>query len=401
LDRSDRYRANRSRHIQGLVRETFLPFARPSIGEEEIAEVADALRSGWITTGPRVKAFELAFAEYIGVSHAIAVSSCTAALHIALAAHDIGPGDEVIMPTLTFCSTANVVVHLGAKPVLVDVGDGFNVTAETIEAAMTPRTRAIVPVHFAGQPCELDAVVALARHRGVAVVQDAAHALGASYRGERIGAIGPVTAFSFYATKNLTTGEGGMLTTDDGALADRMRRMALHGMSRDAWKRYTNAGSWFYEVLEAGFKNNMTDIQAALGLHQLRKFESFQARRGQIVARYQAAFADLPELELPTTEAHRAHAWHLYVVRLTDRARVQRDAFIGALKARNIGTSVHFIPVHLHPFYRERFGYHEGQLPRAESIYRRVVSLPLYPALSDTDVDDVIDAVRETLREAR
>jgi len=372
----------------------FLPYCLPSIGDEEIAEVVDSLRSGWVTTGPKTKRFEDAFAEYAGARHAIAVNSCTAALHLSLAAHDIGPGDEVIVPTLTFCSTANVVEHLGAKPVLVDVDAHGLVTAETIEDAITTRTRAILPVHYAGQAADLDPILALGQRRGIPIIEDAAHASGALYKGRRIGTHGRAVCFSFYATKNMTTGEGGMITTNDDALAARLRLLALHGMSRDAWKRYTAAGSWFYEVIEPGYKDNMTDLQASLGLHQLEKLDSFIERRRAMAARYTAALSDLEGLALPLELPHNRHTWHLFPVQLTN---CDRGDFIEALKARNIGASVHFIPVHRHPFYRERYGYTPAQFPVAEALYAGMVSLPLYPKMTPGDEQDVLHSVREIL----
>lgn len=393
------------------VRPAFLPFALPSLGEEEIAEVVDSLRSGWVTTGPKVKRFEADFARYVGCQEAIAVNSCTAALHIALTALRVGPGDEVIVPTLTFCATANVVVHLGAKPVLVDVGEDGNVQPEAIERAITPRTKAIVPVHYSGQACDLAAVYDIARRRGLAVVEDAAHAAGSDYHHRKIGVSPPpevlapdrhVVCFSFYATKNLTTGEGGMIATADQALADRMRRLSLHGMSRDAWKRYTGSGSWYYEVLEAGYKDNMTDVQAAMGIHQLKKLDRFIDTRARYAGLYSEAFADMPEVERPVLHPERKHAWHLYVVRLAlERLAIDRAQFIEELRARNIGTSVHFIPVHLHPYYQERFGYRRGDLKQAESLYERIVSLPLYPGMTEDDVRDVTRAVQDVIRTNR
>jgi dTDP-4-amino-4,6-dideoxygalactose transaminase len=393
------------------LREKFLPYALPSIGEEEIAEVVDSLRSGWVTTGPKVKRFESEFAEYIGASHAIAVSSCTAGLHIALTALGIGPGDEVIVPTLTFCSTANVVVHLGARPVLVEVGEDFNVTPEAIEAAVTPRTKAIMPVHYSGQAADMDAIYEIAARRGLAVVEDGAHAVGATYHGAKIGSsrllqsltngspVRSAVVFSFYATKNMTTGEGGMIVTGDDALADRMRLLTLHGMSRDAWKRYSSAGSWYYEITAAGYKGNMTDIQASLGIHQLRRLDGFIETRRRYARIYDQAFATMPEIETPIVHTDRTHIYHLYVIRLNPgRLTIDRARFIEELKARNIGASVHFIPVHLHPFYRQRFGCRAGDLPQAESLYERIISLPLYPAMTDSDVQDVVAAVDETVR---
>ena len=387
------------------VRAQFLPYALPSIGEEEIAEVIDSLRSGWITTGPKVKRFEADFADYVGAKHAIAVNSCTAGLHIALTAFDIGPGDEVIVPALTFCSTANVVVHLGARPVLVDVGDDFNITPEALEAAITPRTKAIMLVHYGGQACDLAAIYKVAARHNLAVVEDAAHAVGSNYRGRMIGSdalqdsgkgLRRVTVFSFYATKNMTTGEGGMVTTKFDGLAEHMRILTLHGMSRDAWKRYTGSASWYYEVISAGYKDNMTDIQASLGIHQLRRLDGFIKIRQRYASLYDEAFADLPEVKTPMTHADRNHIYHLYVISLDlERLVIDRTQFIEELKAQNIGASVHFIPIHLHAFYQKEFGYRPGALPRAESIYNRIVSLPLYPRMTERDVRDVISAVHQ------
>jgi dTDP-4-amino-4,6-dideoxygalactose transaminase len=390
-----------------MTRASFLPFALPSIGDEEVAEVVDSLRSGWLTTGPKVRRLEADLAAYLGARHALAVSSCTAALHIALTALGIGPGDEVIVPTMTFCSTANVVVHLGARPVLVDVGPDLNVTPEAIEAGLTPRTRAIVPVHYGGQPCDLEAIHALAARHGLPVVEDAAHAIGASYQGHRIGsdplaAPRSVVCFSFYAIKNMTTGEGGAIATADDELAEKMRLLTLHGMSRDAWKRYTGTGSWYYEVVLPGYKDNMTDIQAALGIHQLRKLDGFIETRRRYARLYDEAFAALPEVETPIIRSGRCHVFHLYPIRLDlEGLAIDRAQFIEELRARNVGTSVHFVPVHLHPFYAGQFGYRPGDLPSAEALYRRIISLPLYPAMTEGDIADVIRAVIEIVQAFR
>ena len=395
-----------------MSRAQFLPFALPSIGEEEIAEVVDSLKSGWVTTGPKTKRFEEQFKEYVGSKHAVAVNSCTAGLHIALTALGISAGDEAIVPTLTFCSTANVVVHLGARPVLVDVGDDFNVTPQAIESAITPRTKAIIPVHYGGQPCDLAPIYELAARHHIPIIEDAAHAVGSTYHDLRLGsdALQPpttrslphVTVFSFYATKNMTTGEGGMITTADDKLAEQMRLLSLHGMSRDAWKRYTSAGSWYYEVVAPGYKDNMTDIQASLGIHQLRKLDSFIETRQRYARLYDAAFANLPEIETPLTHPDRNHIYHIYGIRLRlERLRIDRSQFIEELKARNIGSSVHFIPVHLHPYYRETFGYEKGDLPNSEYLYQRILSLPLFPKMTETDVQDVIHAVKTIIGENR
>ncbi len=385
------------------MRSTFLPYHLPSIGENEIQSVVETLRSGWLTTGPKTRLFEQEFAKAVSADHAIAVNSCTAALHLALEAIGVGRGDEVIVPTLTFAATAEVVAYFDAVPVLVDCQrDTYNISPEGVAAAITPRTKAMIPVHYAGQACDLAELLELGRRHGVKVIEDAAHSLPAFYRGAPVGSIGDITCFSFYATKTLSTGEGGMITTNDAAAAERMRIMALHGISKDAWKRYTAEGSWYYEILHAGYKYNLTDIAAALGLEQLKRQEEFLAARARIAQRYADAFADLAELRCPIVRADRTHAWHLFVIELApDRLRISRNEFIEQLRQSGIGTSVHFIPLHLHPYYRERFGYQPGDFPEAWDIYQRIVSLPIYPAMSDADVDDVIASVRTIVERER
>jgi len=383
------------------TRNSFLSYALPSIGQEEIDEVTDSLRSGWITTGPKVARFEEEFASYIGCRHAIAVSSCTAALHVILTALGIRPGDEVIVPTLTFCATAHVVAQLGAKPVLVDVDKNCQISEEAVARAITWKTRAIIPVHYGGQPCDLKGILDLADERAIDVVEDAAHAVGADYQGRKIGTHGRAVAFSFYATKNLTTGEGGMITTSDTALAKQMRPLALHGMNRDAWDRYSQSGSWYYEVDDLGYKYNMTDIQAAIGIHQLRKIESMNARRREIAGKYNQAFAGLPEIETFPESPDRTHVYHLYPIWLRGPLRIDRSIFIDELKKANIGASVHFIPLHRHPFYQRRYGYKSADFPIAEQIYAGLVSLPLYPSMSDGDVRDVVEAVQRITEKNR
>ena len=382
----------------------FLPFAPPLIGEEEIAEVVDTLRSSWITTGPKTRQFESDFAAYLQAPGAVAMSSCTAALHTALVAGGVRSGDEVITTPMTFAASVNVIEHVGARPVLVDVEpDTLNIDPKAVAAAITPQTKAILPVHYAGHPADLVALYGIADAHHLLVVEDAAHALPARYRGRPIGggARGNPVAFSFYATKNLTTAEGGMLTASPELLAQ-ARIVGLHGMSRDAWKRYDKGGSWYYEVLLPGFKYNMTDIQAALGTWQLRKLARFQERRAAIVAQYNAAFIDDPALELPVSRPEVDHAWHLYVLRLRPEAlTIDRDRFIQELAARNIGTSVHFIPIHLHPYYRDRYDFSPLSFPVAFTNYERMLSLPLMPRLSDHDVGDVIAAVRDIVRTYR
>jgi dTDP-4-amino-4,6-dideoxygalactose transaminase len=384
------------------VRSQFLPFCLPDLGEDEINAVVEVLRSPWITTGPRTRTFEQQFAEYVGSRHAIAVSSCTAALHIALAAQGIGPGDHVITSPLTFCSTANVVLHLGGTPVFADICDDYNIAPQEIERRISPCTKAIIPVHHSGQPCRMDEILACARKHGLFVLEDAAHAAGARYRDRIIGTIGDVTAFSFYAIKNMTTAEGGMITTDNDELAEKMRLLSLHGISKNAWKRYTSEGSWYYEVIYPGFKCNMTDIQAALGICQLARLEDFLSIRSKYAAMYNRAFAEIPEIQTPVVHADVRHAWHLYVIQLDlKRLAINRDQFIEALRAEDIGTSVHFIPVHLHAYYRDRFGFRRGDYPNAERIYDRIVSLPLYPKMTERDVQDVIAAVHHIVSRHR
>jgi dTDP-4-amino-4,6-dideoxygalactose transaminase len=383
-------------------RAEFLPFAPPLIGDEEIAEVVEALRSGWITTGPRAKRFEGDFARYLGAPGALALNSCTAALHTALVTLGIGPGDEVITTPMTFAASVNVVEHVGARPVLVDVEpDTLNIDPARIVRHVTARTRVILPVHYAGHPTNLDPIWELARGRDLVVLEDAAHAFPARYHGRLIGSGANPTAFSFYATKNLTTGEGGMLTGDPEFL-DRARVVALHGMSRDAWKRYDKGGTWKYDVVFPGFKYNMPDIQAAIGLWQLRKLDGFAARRREVVSAYTSAFQDEPVLETPTARPDVEHAWHLYVLRLRpELLTIGRDQFVEELTQRNIGTSVHFIPIHLHPYYRDKYGYRPDSFPVAYSNYLRMVSLPLNVRMSDADVGSVIEAVLDVVRTYR
>lgn len=377
-------------------RETFLPYALPLIEEEEINEVVDTLRSNWITKGPKTLEFEKKFAEFIGCKHAIATNSCTAALHTALVAKGIGKGDEVITTPMTFAASANVVVHTGAVPVFVDIdAKTYNLDVTKIEERITDRTKAIIPVHYAGQACDMDPVLKLADKYDLFILEDAAHAVYAKYKGKMIGNIGNAAAFSFYATKNLVTAEGGMLTTDDDNLAEKARVMSLHGMSRNAWNRYAKSGSWFYEVEEAGFKYNMTDIQASLGLHQLNKIEKIQQIREKYAQKYNDAFSKMDEIIVPFVEKENRHAWHLYVIQIKDeRLTINRNKFIEELSQANIGTSVHFIPVHLHPYYQKTYGYQQGDYPVSEKVFERIISLPLYPKMTEQDVEDVIQAVR-------
>lgn len=374
----------------------FLPFHRPEIGKEEMRAALATLRSRWLTTGPQAKHFEGEFAQYVGARHGIAVSSCTAALHLGLEAVGISEGDEVLVPTMTFSATASVVLHLKAKPVLVDcLADTLNIDPDQLERKITSRTKAIIPVHIAGHPCAMGDVMAFARARGLKVVEDAAHALPARYRGQLVGGIGDVTCFSFYATKTITTGEGGMATTDDDTYAERMRVMSLHGITKDAWKRYTAEGSWFYEVVAPGYKYNMADLEAAIGIEQLKKSDRFWKARDRIAAMYASGLAGVPEIELPETQPDVQHAWHLYIVKLAlERLRITRNEFIERLRGAGIGTSVHFIPLHMHPYYRDVLGYKRDDFPVAMSAFERIVSLPIYPSMNDQDVERVIVAVR-------
>lgn len=378
------------------MRDSFLPFSPPCLDDDEIAEVTDSLRSGWITTGPKCKAFESAFAARLNSPAAVAVSSCTAALHTALAVLGLGPGDEVVTSCLTFCSTVGVIEHVGATPVLVDTEpDTLNLDPAAVAAAVTDRTRVILPVHYGGHPCDMAPLRKIAAKHGLEIVEDAAHALPARYGDQWIGQGQNPVAFSFYATKNLTTAEGGMLTGSPEFI-EKARVASLHGMSKDAWKRYDKGGSWYYEVVMPGFKYNLPDVLAAIGLAQLRKLDRMQARRREAVVRYGEAFADLP-LVLPVERDGVESAWHLYPVRLSDEAAVSRNALIERLAAANIGTSVHFIPIHFHPYYQEKYGWREGMFPVAEDAFGRVVSLPMHGGLAEADQGDVIGALRAAL----
>lgn len=380
------------------VRSEFLPFNRPCLDEAEEQEIVAALRSGWLTTGPRTKQFEADFARYQDVGHAVALNSCTAALHLSLIALGIGPGDEVVTTPYTFTATCNVIVHVGATPVLADVEpDTLNLDPRAAAAAITERTKAILPVHFAGHPIDMAAFRQLRDKHKLALIHDAAHATESRYEGRSIASDGDLTCFSFYATKNLATGEGGMLTTHDADLADRIRVLGLHGMSRDAWKRYTESGYQHYDVAAPGFKYNMFDLQAALGLHQLRKLEGFLIRRQQLAARYDEALAQIPELELMGIRPNVRTAHHLYVIRLRPDAGIGRDAFMAAMQRQNVGVGVHFRPVHYLSYYRERFGWRPEDFPVASQAGDNCISLPLDPALTEADQDDVIRAVHRVL----
>jgi dTDP-4-amino-4,6-dideoxygalactose transaminase len=381
----------------------FLPFALPEIGEEEIAEVADSLRSGWLTTGPKTKRFEDEFAQYIGSGvEALAVNSATAGLHLALEAAGVENGDEVITTPYTFTATAEVIRYLHADPVFVDVReDTLNLDPDKIEAAITGRTKAIIPVHFAGHACDMVPILRIAKRHGLKVIEDAAHALPATSGQRLIGSLDTdATVFSFYATKTLATGEGGMVVTRDPQLARRCRVMRLHGIDRDAFNRYTSdTPAWFYNVVAPGFKYNMTDIAAAIGIHQLRKLDRFRSRREELARGYDEGLRDLP-LRLPAhAPSGELHAWHLYVIRLDDDAPLSRDDFIDAMSAAGIGTSVHFIPLHLHPYWRDTYRLRPEQYPNATRAFSHAVSLPLYTRMSDADLDRVIQTIRSIFQQ--
>ncbi len=389
--------------MEDFKRAEFLPFHRPWIGEEEIAEVADCLRSGWVTTGPRTKRFEAEFASYAEAKHGVAMNSCTAALHVGLAVAGVGAGDEVITSPITFPATANVVVHLGAKPVFVDVErDTLNMDARLLEKAITPRTKAIVPVHFCGHPCAMDPILDLARKRGLVVLEDAAHAIETRYHGKKVGSIGDMTAFSFYATKNITTGEGGMLTFDEDRFEAPARMLSLHGISKDAWKRYSASGYQHWETEYAGYKYNMFDVQAAIGLHQMKRIGEFHARRAAIMERYRKAFAGHFGLELLAHRPDITHAEHVCVVLLRlENLTATRDQVMNQIQERNVGIGIHFRSLHVQKFYREKFGFRPDDFPNALWATDRVLSLPLYPRMSDGDVEDAIRVVNAVLERCR
>lgn len=377
----------------------YIIFGSPQIEEDEIAEVVDTLRSGWLGTGPKAKRFEQSISQYIKTKYALAVNSCTAGLHLSLLACGVGPGDEVITTPLTFASTVNSIIHAGATPVFVDVNkETMNLDEEQIEQAITDKTRVIIPVHLAGRPCEMDKISSIAKKNNLFIIEDAAHALGAEYKGVKVGNLGDLACFSFYVTKNITTGEGGMVTTNNKELADKIKVNALHGLSKDAWGRYSDDGYKHYQVVTPGYKYNMTDIQAALGIHQIKKLDKYDKRRQQIWNHYDKNFSDLP-LTLPSqVDPGTKHARHLYSILIDkDLAGISRDEFMDELHKRGIGSGVHFRPVHLHQYYREKFGYNKGDYPNAEYIGERTVSLPLSAKLTDEEVQRIIEAVREII----
>jgi perosamine synthetase len=381
-------------HGGSPVRQSRLPYGRQWLDEDDIATVVEVLRSDWLTTGPKVAEFEQAFAEFVGAKEAVAVSNGTAALHAAMYALEIGPGDEVIVPPMTFAASANCVLYQGATPVFADVEpDTLLLAPRQVEAKITPRTKAIIAVDYAGQPCDYDALRAIANQHALALVDDACHAIGGSYKGRPVGSLADLNTFSLHPVKQITTGEGGVITTDDPELARRMRLFRNHGITSDHRQR-EQQGSWFYEMVELGYNYRLTDFQCALGMSQLRKLPSWVARRQQIAGQYDAAFAELPEVEPLAVREELSHAYHLYIIRLNSKQlRATRTEIFAALRAEGIGVNVHYIPVHLHPFYRERFGTGLGDCPVAEAAYEQLITLPIFPRMSDEDVEDVIHAM--------
>ena len=377
----------------------FLFFHKPFISEDEVNEIVDTVRSGWLSMGPKTIKFEEAFNSYIGCKKSIAVSSWTAAGHLALEAYGVRPGDEVIVPTMTFPATAEIVCYFGAKPVIVDVEeDTLNISLKEIEKAITPKTKVIIPVHYGGQPCDMDEIHEIANKHNIKVIEDAAHSLPAAYKGKKVGTISDVTCFSFYATKTLSTGEGGMICTNDEEIAERCSIMRLHGINRDAWKRYTESGSWYYEVVAPGFKYNFTDLQASLGLPQLKKVDLMWESRKNIAKKYTAALKDNEFLTLHTIKKDRESSWHLYPVRLNlDRLKINRAQLIDEMRKLNIGAGVHFMPVHQHVYYTQTYNLDDKDYPVASSVFPRLVSLPIYPGMKDEHVDRVINVLLDLL----
>jgi dTDP-4-amino-4,6-dideoxygalactose transaminase len=389
--------------VKGTFAELQVPFHRAAVGEEEAQAVSEVIRSGWLTMGPKTFEFEKQFANYVGAQHAIAVSTGTAALHLSLEAAGLRAGDEVLLPTTTFTATAEAVIYLGALPVLVDIDPvTMNIDVEDALRRITPKTKAIVPVHLAGQPCDMNEIHSLAQAHHLKVIEDAAHALPSEYQGKRVGQISEFTCFSFYATKTLTTGEGGMITTNSPVAAERMRLMRLHGIEQHAWNRYRGDGSWFYEVQEAGFKYNLTDLQSALGLVQLAKCDAMNQARARIAQSYSEVFSSREELVIPTVRQDRRTSWHLYILRLRlDRLKTDRDGFIEELQRCGVACSVHFIPLHLQPYYRRAHGYKPGDFPHAEREYRSCLSLPIYPGMTEMAINHVIGTVRNAAEKFR
>jgi dTDP-4-amino-4,6-dideoxygalactose transaminase len=384
-------------------REDFLPYSPPDISETEIEAVVDVLRSGWLAPGDRARRFEEDFAAFVGAKHAIALDSATAGMHLALVASGIGAGDEVITTPTTFAATVNVIIHTGATPVLADIRlDDYCIDPAAVERAITPKTKAIMPVHHAGSACRMDEITGIARRHNLLVIEDAAHALGTYIGGTPVGTFGHATVFSFYPTKNVTSGRGGMLTTDDAEFADACRVLSLHGLSKDARDRYAEGGSWTYQVLKPGYNYAMSDFQAALGHAQFSRLAEFQRKRRRYAEMYSERFVNLPEIVTPIERGGTTHAWHLYVVRVRpEMLTISRDRFIHEMTKRDIGTSVHFIPIHHHPYYRETYGWAPGDFPVADQAFETMISLPLYTRMTEESVDRVATAVEEIVRSHR
>lgn len=382
------------------IRDTFLIFGSPKIEKEDINEVVDSLKTGWLSTGPKVEKFENSFKKYVGSKYAMALNSCTAGLHLGLLVTGIKEGDEVITTPMTFAATANTIVHVGAKPVFVDIDrETMNINPLLIEKKITPRTKAILPVHFAGRPCDMDIILNIAKKHKLLVIEDAAHAIEAQYKDKKIGTIGDITVFSFYVTKNIVTGEGGMVTTNNKKWAEMIQVLALHGLSRGAWMRYSDKGFKHYQVVTAGYKYNMMDLQAALGIHQLKRIKEYLSRREEIWRSYDQAFKNLPVIIPAPAQKNTVHARHLYTLLFDiDRLKINRDKIQQFLHRENIGTGIHFVSLHLHPFYRKTFGYKRGDFPNAEFVSDRTISLPFSAKLTNKDVDDVIGAVRKAIK---
>jgi len=381
------------------MKEDFLIFHRPFISEDEVNEIVDTVRSGWLSMGPKTIRFEEEFNNFIGSKKSVAVSSWTAGGHLALEAIGLKEGDEVIVPTMTFPATAEIVTYFKAVPVFVDVDkDTLNISIDEIEKAITPRTKAIIPVHFGGQPCDMDEISEIAKKHNLIVIEDAAHALPAFYKGKKIGSISHITVFSFYATKTLSTGEGGMICTDDEDIAHRCSIMRLHGINKDAWQRYTECGTWYYEVIAPGYKYNFTDLQASLGIHQLRKVDLMWDKRKEIAARYSSAFKDNELLSLPIIKPDRETSWHLFPIRLNlEKIKINRNRFIDELRYLNVGVGVHFMPVHQHKYYRETYNLDNKNFPVASSVFPQLISIPIFPGMNDADINKVIDALTDLL----
>lgn len=382
-------------------RENFLPLAKPIIGDEEITAVTNVLKSGWLTTGPKVKEFEENMQNYLGCKKAVGLTSCTGGLHIALAALGIGPNDEVIVPAYTFVASAHVALWLGAKPVLVDVEkDTFNIDPKKIEEAITKKTKAIIPVHFAGHSCDMDKIMQIAKKHNLYVVEDAAHAIGTDYKGKKIGNFGDATVFSFYVTKTITTAEGGMVVTNNEELGKKLKRYSYFGVDKDAFNRYTDKGTWYYEIVELGYKYNMDNIQGALGIEQLKKIEPFIEKRRKLAKMYNELLKEIPAITTPTEKEYTRHSYHLYPILIDiDKINTTRNEFINKLREYNIGTSVHFIPLHLHPYYQNTQNYKKGDFHIAEYLYEREVSLPLYPGMNEDNVRYIVDKIKKIIKE--